>query len=83
MPYIWFIDSCAHDAFNAVVRTVAARHPGVVQRPRRWTPEIHQPGVVRWDGVHFTAAGADALAVGLVPELAASLLPPKSGVRPS
>ena len=45
-------------------------------------PEVHQPGVVRWDGVHFTAAGADALAVGLVPKLAA-LIPPKASVRPS
>ena len=81
MPYIWFVDTWRTDDYNAVVRAVAARHPGVVSI-LSMEPEVHQPGVVRWDGVHFTAAGADALAVGLVPELAA-LIPPKSGVRPS
>jgi peptidoglycan/LPS O-acetylase OafA/YrhL len=78
MPYIWSISGRRMDAFNNVVRQVAARHPGVVD-VLDMEPEVHLPGVVRWDGVHFTAAGADALAVSLVPALAA-LIPDRPRV---
>ena len=69
MPYIWWLEGSHMDAFNDVVRTVAARHPGVVTVVEMET-EIQQPGVVRWDGVHLTAPGAEVLGRRVVPMVA-------------
>jgi len=60
------------DTLNALFRTVAAR------RPKRVTVVDIQPAMTylspqRWDGVHFTAAGADLLGRVLVPEIAKTL----------
>ena len=57
------------NALDAVFRTVAARHPDrltvvdVEPAMRRLQP-------ARWDGVHFTAKGADLLGGALVPRIA-------------
>jgi peptidoglycan/LPS O-acetylase OafA/YrhL len=66
-----YIDSNNHrvDTLNALFRTVAAR------RPKRVSVIDIQPAMTylspqRWDGVHFTAAGADLLGRVVVPEIA-------------
>ena len=67
------------DAFNDVLRSVAERHPGtahVIELGRRTSDREHHyvaevDGVVlRYDGVHFTAAAARWLQPWLVRELA-------------
>jgi len=57
------------DTLNALFRAVAAR------RPKEVTVVDLQPAMnflapQRWDGIHFTAAGADLLGRGIVPEIA-------------
>jgi peptidoglycan/LPS O-acetylase OafA/YrhL/lysophospholipase L1-like esterase len=73
-------DPARVDAFNRVLRSVAARHPGVsvidlnaaLAPEGRFTKRINGT-LVRYDGVHVSGAGARLLAPWLFPRLKAAL----------
>lgn len=67
-PYVFGVDHARVDALNAVFRAVAADRPDLVAVVDM-QPAVDQPGAVRWDGVHFTEAGAGVVAGQIVPEL--------------
>ena len=68
-PYLFDVQDARVNALDAVFRTVAARHPDrltvvdVEPAMRRLQP-------ARWDGVHFTAKGADLLGGVIDPQIA-------------
>jgi lysophospholipase L1-like esterase len=63
------------DTLNALFRAVAARRPRQV-RVLDIQPAMTFLSPERWDGVHFTEAGADLLGRVLVPEIAKAAAPP-------
>lgn len=73
-------DPARVDAFNRVLRSVAARHPGVtvidlnaaLAPEGRFTKRINGT-LVRYDGVHISGAGARLLTPWLFPRLKAAL----------
>jgi peptidoglycan/LPS O-acetylase OafA/YrhL/lysophospholipase L1-like esterase len=73
-------DPARVDAFNRVLRSVAARHPGVsvidlnaaLAPEGRYTKRINGT-LVRYDGVHVSGSGARLLAPWLFPRLKAAL----------
>jgi peptidoglycan/LPS O-acetylase OafA/YrhL len=79
-PYVFGYSDARIDALNAIYRDAAARHPG-----RLIVVDI-QPAIARlhperWDNVHFTVTGADALGAVVAPDIArvaALPIPPPS-----
>ncbi len=69
-PYLYTVAQHRVIALNRVYRTVAARHPGqltVVDIE----PAVQQSHAQRWDSVHWTPQGANALGRIVVPLIAA------------
>jgi hypothetical protein len=65
------------DTLNGLFHTVAARRPRQV-RVVDIRPAMTFLNPERWDGVHFTEAGADLLGRVIVPEIARAGPPPST-----
>ena len=74
-PYLIAVAKHRVIALNRVYRAVAARHPGQLTVVDI-APAVRESRAQRWDGVHWTPQGADALGRIVVPLIARALQPP-------